>query len=312
LLLLGLAGTWSLPAAAQSSSFPARSSARVVFVGHSLINYQMPLYFKQIASSKSVSLESAVQVNNGTPLKGNWEGCRKAQFSGQYPPRSFACDAIDAGSASGPYDTLIATDANNSIQSNRIYNAADKYLELFMNLLLAKNPSARTFAYTTWESLNFVYASGSWIDNQAADLAQYQLIASQAQKRSADRGQNGKVDVIPMDIALRDLVLKAERGEIPGITSRSQIFKDDNHMNELGNYYVACVVFAAVYNQTPAGATTNMTGEYGGTELSVSGQTASALQSLAWQTIVNYRAGTTTNPPPAAKSPKAPQNLKVQ
>ena len=39
-------------------------------------------------------------------------------------------------------------------------------------------------------------------------------------------------------------------------------------MNELGNYYVACVVFAAVYNQSPAGATGTMTGEYGGTDLS--------------------------------------------
>jgi hypothetical protein len=253
---------------------------------------------------------------NGTPLKGNWENCRASLFVGQYPPRAFACDAIDAGSASGPYDTLIATDANNSIQSNRIFNEADKYLELFMNLLLTRNPNARTFAYTTWESTKFAYASGSWIDNQAADLAQYQLMAKQAQQRSADRGQNGKVDVLPVDIAIRDLILKAERGEIPGITSRTQIFQDGNHMNALGNYYIACVVFSAVYNQSPAGATTTMIGEYGATELTVDSQTASALQSLAWQTIVNYRAGVVTTPPPtppaAALTPKAPQNLKVQ
>ena len=85
LLLIGLTAAWSLPGHAQSSSFPARSSARVVFVGHSLINYQMPLYFKQIASSKSVSLESVVQVMNGTPLRGNWENCRAAQYVGPVP-----------------------------------------------------------------------------------------------------------------------------------------------------------------------------------------------------------------------------------
>jgi hypothetical protein len=59
-----------------------------------------------------------------------------------------------------------------------------------------------------------------------------------------------------------------------------------------------------------------MIGEYGATELTVDSQTASALQSLAWQTIVNYRAGVVTTPPPtppaAALTPKAPQNLKVQ
>jgi hypothetical protein len=305
LTLLATAGVST--ACAQSTSFPQKTSARAVFIGHSLINYQMPAFFVQIAQSKGLYAETAVQVINGAPLSHNWQNCRQSQFTGQYPPKDFACDAIERGTAGGPFDVLIATDANNSIESNRIYNTPQRWLEEFMNLLLPRKPGAKSFVFTSWESWGY-HKSGTWLDAIPSELSQYELIAREAQALSAQRGQNGTVDVIPANLALRDLILEIQQGRVPGLATYSDLFADDVHMNKAGNYFIACVVFSAVYNQTPAGAATKMLDAYGGVDLDLSPATAQAMQAQAWKTVSQYRGGVVATP----VRPKAPTRLTVQ
>ncbi len=63
--LLGLGSIMAAPAAVAQM----RDSASVVFVGHSLINNDMPEYLGTIASSKGLSYAKAVQVIIGSPLR---------------------------------------------------------------------------------------------------------------------------------------------------------------------------------------------------------------------------------------------------
>jgi hypothetical protein len=264
-----------------------RSSANAVFVGHSLINYDMPQIVQALAESRGKSMQKAVQVVNGAPLRYSWEVCRQAGFTGQWPPDQFACDAIERGSPAGAFDVLIATDANNSIESNRVYNDTHKYLENFMELLLSRNGRGRTLLYTSWEGWSF--HKGNWVGAIESELAQYETIARQAEALSASRGRNGKVEVIPANLALRELVTRVQSGQVPGIGARDEIFSDDVHMTGLGNYYLACVVYAVVFNQSPEGATGRANNRWGSQIVDVAPATRDALQRLAWQVVTEYR-----------------------
>jgi hypothetical protein len=235
------------------------------------------------------------------PLKGNWEQCR-----GQGPERS-ACEAIERGSPNGPYDVLVATDANNPIEANRIFNETHVYLEHFMELMFSRNPSARTFLYTSWEELGSPHHNGiDWVDAIPSELAQYELIARGAEQISAARGRNGKVEVIPANLALRELIIRIERGEISGLSNRRDIFNDSVHMNATGNYFIAAVVFSCIFNRSPEGAASTIPGMFGGTLVSVPSALAVQLQRIAWQVVSDYRSGqpqaVRPNPPAALTS----------
>lgn len=261
---------------------------KAMFVGHSLINYTMPDMVKQLAESgQGLTMDKSVQVLNGSPLRYNWEMCREADFAGEWPPQEFACDAIEAAAATAPFDTLVVTDANNPISGHHIYNQTQVYLEQFTELLKTTNETARSFLYTSWEGLD--YHQGEWLDAIDAELAEYEQIAIEAEQLSAERGRNAQIEVIPANLALKMLIIKIENGELPGLSSRSDIFTDDVHMNDLGNYFIANVVFAAIYNRSPEGLTNLMLDPWGNTQIEVDTVLAGQLQQVAWTVIRDYK-----------------------
>lgn len=301
--LLGLGSIMAAPAAVAQM----RDSASVVFVGHSLINNDMPEYLGTIASSKGLSYAKAVQVIIGSPLRLNYENCRRASSSYGAPGNfSFSCDAIESGTGSGPYDTLLVTEANNSLANHRRYNNTDDYVARYMELLRGRNPAGRTLLFTTWEALPTYGAD--WGGRQAADLAAYEDVARSAAQIAAGRGTNGTVEIVPVNIALRDLLARIASGGIPGITSRDQIFMDDVHMTRAGNYFVACVVFATIYNRSPEGASETVPSPYAGQPplVDLTGGAGRAMQRLAWDVVSTYRTGG------VALRPKPPGSLQVQ
>jgi drug/metabolite transporter superfamily protein YnfA len=77
-------------------------------------------------------------------------------------------------------------------------------------------------------------------------------------------------------------------------------------MNSLGNYFVACVVFSAIMNRTPEGATGRIVASDGGVFIDLPTSTAAALQQIAWTTLSTYRSTIATI------APKAPGSFTVQ
>ncbi|MDF2177452.1 hypothetical protein P2G88_04230 [Aliiglaciecola sp. CAU 1673] len=260
--------------------------AKAVFVGHSLINYEMPHMLAQMATSQGLSLHKAVQVNNGTPLRVNWETCHSEDFQGRWPPQDFACDAIESVSGENAYDVLVVTDANNSIHSNHVWNHTQVYLEQFTELLLSKNPQGRSFLFTSWEGL--YYHNGEWLDAVNAELAEYEEIAAEAEALSAERGRHANIQVIPVNLALKTLIHQIEQGQIAGLENRTDLFSDAVHMNATGNYFVAAVVYSAIYGQSPEGASTRMLDAWGNVLLDMPVEQARILQTLAWDVVAEY------------------------
>jgi hypothetical protein len=289
------------PTHAQSVS--ALGSARIVYVGHSLINYDMPEMVKGLAESKGLGIRRAVQVNNGTNIGNNWLGCRQSTFTGQYAPYEFACDAIESGTDQGPYDTLIITQVNNPIidptNAANLGSTADDY-EKFLNLFLSKNPGGRAFFFPPWEGTDSPWLNGQdWTASIAAQMNLFERVTDRIEQISRDtHGRNATVEIIPSSVALRQLILAAESGQFADITNRSQLFLDDVHMSKLGNYFMACVVFASVYQQSPAGATGRTTGRWGDELTNLPADLALRLQNFAWTAVSTYRGWTGTAPRP--------------
>ncbi len=307
IIALALAGFSSMvmaPAALAQS----RDKASVVLVGHSLINYDMPEYLGTIATSKGLSYAKALQVIIGSPLRLNYDNCRRAtaQYRDVPGSYSYSCDAIESGTGSGPYDAVLVTEANNTLAGHRQYNNTDEYVARYLELIRGRNPAGRTLLFTTWEALPTYGAD--WGSRQAADLAAYEEVARNAAQIAARRGTTGDVEIVPVNIALRDLLARIASGSIPGITRPDQIFMDDVHMTRAGNYFVACVVFAVLYGRSPEGATEVVPSPYAGQPalVDLSGGAGRALQRLAWDVVSTYRTGG------VAVRPKPPGSLQVQ
>jgi hypothetical protein len=283
-----LAGAFSIPAAiAQMAPVDA---ADAVFVGHSLTNDEMTQMVAELAASKGMRFSQATQSIPGSSLSNSWSMCRADAFVGEFRPSNFACDAIDAGTAYGPYSVLIATDASNPIEYNRIYNHTEVYFERFMELMLSRNPAARNFLYTSWESLGYAGHNADWTIEVISELATYELIAADAEEISRQRGRNGVVHILPVNLALRRLILLIEGGSVPELTNREDIFADGIHPNAIGHYFVACVAYSAIFNQSPEGAATTLRKQDGTPAVSLSNGLALALQRAAWQTVADYNA----------------------
>jgi len=289
------------------------SSARILFIRHSLIGNEMPEMVKAIAESKGLTIRRAVQVYNGAPIQFDWDNCRGAGSTIQWPPSDYACDALDAGTDLGPYDAMIIVQANNPIinqQNPANLGTTPNDFEKFLNLFLTRNASGRAYYFTQWESIGSQWHNGQeWTTRIAPEMVVHEQMVDRIEQISRDmRSRNATVNIIPVSVAIRDLVIAAESGQFPGITNRSQIFIDDVHMNRFGNYFVACVVFASVYQQSPAGASGRTVDRWNGEMTNIPADLALRMQNFAWNVVSSYRGWSGV----AAPKPKAPSALTVQ
>ena len=245
-------------------------SARVMFVGHSLINQQIPAMMQEIALSLGWGSSYMVQEIPGSPLGYNWLHCRAGTPE---TPSIRACDELDT--ANPPFDVLVGTEANNPISGNYDFWETPVALENFMSLLLSRDSDAQSFIYTSWESLDY---HADWLGAIEGELALFETIRDEAAALSIARGQNGSVHVIPANLALRELIIRIENGDVPGLNTRTDIFLDQVHANSTGNYYLASVIFASIYKRSPIGAQSSF----------VPDALAQQLQTIAWDVVSNY------------------------
>jgi hypothetical protein len=289
----------------------ALPESRAVFVGHSLLNYDMIEIVKGLAESKGLIIRRAAQSNVGTNIANNWRQCRRSAYPNENPWWELACDSIDAGTDRGPYDTLVITQVNNPIidpgNPSNLGSTPEDYSR-FLDLFLSRNPSGRAFFYTQWEGLDSPWHKGAeWTTRIADESALFERIVQRIEEISLNTyGRRVDVNIIPANVALRELIIAAESGRFAGITSRSQLFVDDVHMTPLGAYYLACVIHSSIYEQSPVGATGRTTGRWGGEITNLSPEMARPLQQFAWDVVSRYRGWSG-----GVARPRPPTQLKV-
>lgn len=298
--------------AALAQTPPPVNSAKIMYVGHSLINDDMPYIVQVMAEDNGLTARNKVQWIVGSPLAYNWDTCRRSSNM-RDPTDTFACDEMDQGTDIGPFDVFIATQANNAIMHPDdpwdLGSTPEDY-EKFMEVFLGNNPNGRSFFYTVWEGLGSQWHQGQdWTTRIPDELRKQEMWAEKASEVYLEKtGKNAVVDVIPVNLALQKMILAAEAGQVPGITDRQQLFSDDVHLSQIGYYYVACVVYASVFQQSAAGATGRITGSWGQEVANFDSTFARQLQDRAWDVVAEYRGWSG----PAPSRPRPPTSLTVQ
>ena len=84
---------------------------------------------------------------------------------------------------------------------------------------------------------------------------------------------------------LHDLI---DDGQVPGLDHVFDLFSDDIHLTDAGNYFIALVMYATIYGVSPEGLTWEINDQWGSSYDLPPQSTAQALQSIAWQSVETY------------------------
>lgn len=270
------------------------SEARPVpvgLVGHSLVNHTIPWMLERISLDKGKPVEAFEQIINGSPLSHNWKNHAGAE--------------IDADGGYGDlYEELARRKPGfpHVILTERVaIGECIQWEDTLGNLIkwrnraLEYNPDAQVYFYSTWVGFH----EGDWWKDIPDDatwrkrtLADGKLFEETAAQASADsRSTKGKpIRIVPGHRAMALLFDEIQAGRLPwlGNTIRA-VFADGIHLNATGHYYIACVMYAAIFNESPEGATGRITGRYGEPLISLPADQALALQRLAWKAVSEGR-----------------------
>ncbi|MCK6550986.1 hypothetical protein L6R52_34430 [Myxococcota bacterium] len=289
------------PPAGGDASVPVTTPvdrARVFFVGHSLVNHDMPEMLADVAESLGRDHAYDVQVKNGTPLRVQWdeetpgEG-RFVAGSGTYAP-SRARTTVP----SGDFDVMVMTELG-PISTFVQWGCTAAYALEFYNLAVRANPATRVYYYETWRQQPEDWATlipadratiDQWVVDQVntprAPPARPTAQGNCPHPNPPSTREPGTVmRVVPAGRAMSMLDEAIRAGTVPGVTSRSQLFEDQIHLTDLGNYFVSLVMYATIYAQSPVGGAHATTKENGQAFDAISAETAARLQEIAWDAV---------------------------
>jgi len=256
----------------------AADEVRVLMVGHSLVNFDMPRMLSVLATDAGKSHQRAEQIIIGAPLSWNWEHSHEAQ-------------GIDARVAlpTGDWDVLVLTEAI-PLQNHLTWSDTLTYAGLFHGLALAGNPSTRTFIYETWHCTGSgtpagcAYDDGDdvpWRQRIDEDVAKWQGIADHLDANFA----GPRAARIPGGSALGLLHDRIAADAVPGMDDVFELFADDIHLTDAGNYFIALVMYATIYDESPVGLTHEIGNEWGTPYALPGAATAAAMQAIAWEAV---------------------------
>jgi hypothetical protein len=264
---LAVAGTavagslyWLLTKPPSAASVRARIAAplaapkgplSVFHLGHSLVNRDMPAMLAQLAPGGH---RYDSQLGWGTTLQAHWGDAPINGFEAEnaHPRFRPAHEAVD----SGDYDAVVLTEMVEIRDSIR-YFESPKYLARWGNKALAARPSVRLFLYETWHRLD---DPEGWLERLDRDLDRYWLSRVLGPALS-DLPEATAIRLIPAGQVLAAFVRAIEsQGGLGNIRSREDLFQrtddgaiDPIHLNDLGNYLVALVHYAVLYQASPLG-----------------------------------------------------------
>ena len=201
-----------------------------LFVGHSLVGQVMPTMFNNFMESLNVDMRADAQVINGAPLRYNWDNGASAE-------------GVNARAVlpSGEYDTVIVTEAI-PLDAQLQYNDTEGYAERYYDLAISANADTQFYIYETWHEIGA--DTQEWRAQIETDLPKWQGIADHVND-NADAGAPEAL-VIPAGQAMARLHDRIEAGDVPGVTSIRDLFSDDIHLNDTGNWFIAALHASAV------------------------------------------------------------------
>jgi hypothetical protein len=257
------------------------------YVGHSLINLNIPFMVKELRTAAGHSTQYRNHINNGASLKTQWSDPAHWNYNPIWTP-SLGMD-VDHGtnfmsalspSAALKFDHVIITES-----VPLLHNPADttiKYGKLFHNLALThKNPITSSMMQT-WE-----YVAGSnyanWRNTFNTYITHWENRVNGIQNSTAQQ-----MKIIPCGLALAALYDTLQVRAIGSLSSMSQLFSDDIHLNHTGNAFMAYVMYACIYRMSPEGLPAVKAGPYTNDMTITDATVRSRLQKIAWRVASTY------------------------
>ena len=268
------------------------------YIGHSLVNFNMPAMVQGLALNAGKTSYYGSQIANGSPLHINYNSSAGAQgtpYITAFP--------------TGNYNTLIITEAV-PLQPHLTWSDTNLYANNFYNYVKNNNGGnpIRFYIYETWHcnlsgipqpGINAQYgcewdntanSTLLWHPRLLADFLLWSSIVTHV------RNQNlidSEIWLIPAGRAFYNLTTQINAGNVAGITNVNQLFTDTIHLTNAGNYFVACVMYAIIYRQSPVGLTTNLNNMWNVpfTDMPTTAQ-AQVMQQVAWNTVTSLTSWT--------------------
>jgi hypothetical protein len=276
---------WSLsraPSAAtvrsqMAGALPPPAGPLTVFhLGHSLVNRDMPAMLAQIAPAGH-AYDS--QLGWGTTLQAHWGDAPINGFDTEnaHPRFRPAQEAVQ----SGDYDAIVLTEMVEIRDAIRYFDSP-QYLARWATEALKARPDVRLYLYETWHQLD---DPEGWLDRIDRDHERYWL--SRVLGPALGQMPEGtQVFLIPAGPVMAAFVRAVEaKGGVGTLRDRTDLFAraDDGtldviHLNDIGNYLVALVHYAVLYQRSTVGLPHVLTKADGSPATSLSPEVAQLMQ----------------------------------
>lgn len=272
-------------AARYAASLPAPTGPLTVFhIGHSLVNRDMPAMLAQLAG-QGHSYDS--QLGWGATLSSHWGDAPISGFEVEnaHPRFRPAIEAVE----SGDYDAIVLTEMV-EIRSALEYHDSPRYLALWAQKARSARPDVRLYLYETWHNLD---DPEGWLERLDADLSRY-WVDGILRPALADLPADAQIHLIPAGQALAAFVRAVEQQDgVGNVRDRTDLFMrnadgtlDQIHLNDLGNYFVALVHYAVLYQKSPIGLPYALNRGDGSQADTPAPETAFLMQEVVWQTVL--------------------------
>jgi hypothetical protein len=249
-------------------------------VGHSLVNFDMPRMLSVLADDAGHTHSSGAQVLIGANLQWNWMHSADSAFEARVELPT------------GHWNTLVLTEAV-PLDNHLTWSDTFLYAGNFHALALTANAQTQTYIYETWHCIHSGTPTGcdwddhddiAWRQRLTLDLPKWRSIADHLNANFV----GPPVRLVPAGQALALLHDRIAAGQVPGYTHVFQLFVDSIHLNSAGNYFIALVMYATLYERSPEGLTYEITNPFGTPYVLPPPATAAAMQRVAWEAVSTY------------------------
>ena len=277
--------------------FGLAQTPRAFYIGHSLSD-QIPDMVQSLSDDDpSVLFSWAYQSIPGAPLRWHWDRKNAMDFL-ENPPQFYAFYNADNGLPAGSYDVLVLTES-----VPRYWDIIDEsyaYADSFTNYALNFNPDIRIYLYEDWHCIlsgtptgcAYDIDSNPWRQRLTDDLSMWESVVDTLNRRYP---LQNPICLIPGGQGLAAMYDSIQTGTVPGISSMSDLFSDDIHLNDSGKYYIACIHFAMIHGKSPEGLTNQLQHWWGGDLGAPPADLALKMQQMAWETVLRYPKSCVTN-----------------
>ncbi len=245
---------------------------KVYHLGHSLVGRDMPAMLQQLAGEGH---DYGVQLGWGTSLKQHLAGPKEIYgFAAENAHPRFV--PLEDALRDPSYDVLVLTESVD-LRDAITYQDSTKAVTELVTKALAANPDLSIALYETWHSQDHA----DWLERIPKDRNQMWEPALLA---PAIRAAGAPVRLVPAGSVLARLVGALE-AEGAGQFSRKDLFSDDIHLNDLGNYLVALTHYASLYGRSPEGLPHQLRRADGTAAEAPSAALAAQMQRVVWEVV---------------------------